>query len=422
MAAYQRARLLARTGSAAESRAALQEVVDAFGGDTSAATSALALLADLAVDDGRDGDARALLLRLARQYPRSERAPRARFDAAIIALAAGDAAAARRELDALGTESLRAERPITVDTTPSEEAIAATYWAGRAAQAAGDEAAARARWREVASRVPWSYYAMLAARRLGVSPWRPNGDTSVSEPSDAAVATVHRIALLERLGFDPEMGWERDWLARWADSSSERLVAAAAALRDAGIASPAIRLARRALDKGAPPTTAVYRALYPWPWESLVRESARARGVDPALAAAVIRQESNFTPNATSPAGAIGLMQVMPPVGRSIWDALGAERAGVPWGVALLRQPDVNVALGMRHLEASLGQYPDVAYALAAYNAGGTPVARWRRRAGANDPELFVERIAYDETRDYVRIVSRNRAFYASLYAEPARR
>jgi soluble lytic murein transglycosylase len=244
----------------------------------------------------------------------------------------------------------------------------------------------------------------------------------VSEPSDAAVATVHRIALLERLGFDPEMGWERDWLARWADSSSERLVAAAAALRDAGIASPAIRLARRALDKGAPPTTAVYRALYPWPWESLVRESARARGVDPALAAAVIRQESNFTPNATSPAGAIGLMQVMPPVGRSIWDALGAERAGVPWGVALLRQPDVNVALGMRHLEASLGQYPDVAYALAAYNAGGTPVARWRRRAGANDPELFVERIAYDETRDYVRIVSRNRAFYASLYAEPARR
>jgi len=105
-------------------------------------------------------------------------------------------------------------------------------------------------------------------------------------------------------------------------------------------------------------------------------------------------------------------------VGRSLWDALGAQRAGVPWSASLLREPDVSVALGTRHLASSLAQYPDPAYALAAYNAGGTPVARWRKRAGTADPELFVERIPYDETRDYVRIVTRNRAFYQALYGD----
>jgi soluble lytic murein transglycosylase len=177
-----------------------------------------------------------------------------------------------------------------------------------------------------------------------------------------------------------------------------------------------MRLARKALDAGAQTSASVYRTLYPWPWQPLVRDAARARGLDPTLVAAVIRQESNFTPTAVSPAGAVGLMQLMPDVGRSLWNALGAQHGDVPWSPALLRQPDVNVALGTRHLATALAQYPDLAYALAAYNAGGTPVARWRKRAGTSDPELFVERIPYDETRDYVRIVTRNAAFYGGLY------
>ena len=227
---------------------------------------------------------------------------------------------------------------------------------------------------------------------------------------------MQRIALLERIGFDPEAGWERAWLVDWADTSATRLLAVGRALGEAGATSTGMRLTRRALDRGAPASAATYRVLYPWPWEPLLEDAARARGMDPTLAAAVIRQESSFTPGATSPAGAVGLMQLMPPVGKSLWDALGTARAGIPWSVALLRQPDVSVSLGTRHLAASLARYPDVAYALAAYNAGGTPVARWQRRAGTGDPELFVERIPYEETRDYVRIVTRNRAFYRSLY------
>jgi soluble lytic murein transglycosylase len=59
---------------------------------------------------------------------------------------------------------------------------------------------------------------------------------------------------------------------------------------------------------------------------------------------------------------------------------------------------------------------------LAAYNAGAHRVARWRTKPGADDPELLAERIPYTETRDYVRVVQRNRALYRALYrwAEPA--
>ena len=158
-------------------------------------------------------------------------------------------------------------------------------------------------------------------------------------------------------------------------------------------------------------TAAAWRVLYPLPYADQLARAARAAGVDPVLAAALIKQESNFTADAVSSAGARGLMQVMPDVGPSIWRGPGA------WDPALLFRPEVNLALGTRHLRDALGRWPDPAYALAAYNAGASRVRRWRARPGADDPEIFVERVPYAETRDYVRVVLRNREFYRALYA-----
>jgi soluble lytic murein transglycosylase len=146
--------------------------------------------------------------------------------------------------------------------------------------------------------------------------------------------------------------------------------------------------------------------------EALLRREAEARGLDVALVAALIRQESSFAPRAVSRVGALGLMQLMPEVGERL-----AARRGFPvWDRALLFQPDVNVRLGTAHLQDLLRGYREEAHALAAYNAGAGRVARWRARPGTDDVEVFVERIPYVETRDYVRIVQRNRALYHALY------
>lgn len=106
-------------------------------------------------------------------------------------------------------------------------------------------------------------------------------------------------------------------------------------------------------------------------------------------------------------------MQIMPAVGRQS----AIARSAVTWSDALLYQPDVSLRLGTAHLAALLARYNEPARALAAYNAGESRVDRWARKAGASDPEVFVERIPYVETRDYVRIVLRNMTWYRRLYA-----
>src|SRR5262249_49339204 len=100
-AGYQRARVLLASGSADAVRAALRDVVSRYPGDTVAASSALCLLADLSTDDGNDLQAAAFYRQLYSTYPSSARASSARFDAAIIAFAAGDARLASSAFDSL---------------------------------------------------------------------------------------------------------------------------------------------------------------------------------------------------------------------------------------------------------------------------------------------------------------------------------
>ena len=94
-----------------------------------------------------------------------------------------------------------------------------------------------------------------------------------------------------------------------------------------------------------------------------------------------------------------------------------ARKLGVEWDAGLLVVPDANLHLGTTHLASLLERYEgDVIPALAAYNAGATPVRRWLRYPEAKDPVRFVERIPYAETRGYLRTVIRNRSLYRALY------
>jgi len=200
-------------------------------------------------------------------------------------------------------------------------------------------------------------------------------------------------------------------LGNAADSSAARLLATAYLMREHGLVSRAAQLGWRAIRASPSADARAYRLVYPIVHREAIILESRRRSLDPALVAAIIRQESGFNPRATSSAGARGLMQIMPSVGRAV-----ARSIDIPeWRRDLLYQPDINLQLGIRHLEAFISRY-EAPYALAAYNAGESRLVRWLRRPGARDPELFVERIPFTETRDYVRIVLRNRAMYQALY------
>jgi soluble lytic murein transglycosylase len=370
-------------GQTAGARAALRHVTQAYPRDTNVTAPALFLLADLATDDGRDSDARAGFSEMARRFPTSDFAPASLFHAGVIAYAAGSFDAAAKEFDRL------------VERYPrSTDVSAARYWAGRSRDRAGDRKGAATRWREVMATDPLSYYALASAHRLGIAPWKPTQARDSVKRSPALQQSADRTELLDLLGMGTEEGFEYDALAS-VGASPDSLLAAAEVLKDRGETSRAMALARRALAASAQRDTRLFRLMYPLVYEDAIHAEAAGHRIDPALVAALIHQESSFNPRATSRAGAVGLMQVLPSVGASIAKAQGMTS----YERVLLYQPDVNVRLGMTHLDAMLRQYPRLEYALAAYNAGGAPVRRWRQKRGT-DIGLFVERIPYDETRD----------------------
>lgn len=398
-AAYQRARALLGARQSRSARTVLRELIRRHPRDTLAG-AALILLADLAIDERRDADARAALRQAYSRFPTSSQAAQARFRAAVLAFAAGQHRAAANELD-----SLLALHP------SADDGMAARYWMGRALLAIGDTVTALARWRTVAAEYPMTYYGVLAAERLGELPWAPPIVPDSFEEIESLTEAMSRVDHLEKLGMDSEARAELETLADAADSSSARLLTTAYLMREHGLVARAVQLGWRAIRASPSADARAYRLVYPIVHREAIIIESRRRNLDPALVAAIIRQESGFNPRATSSAGARGLMQMMPSVGRAV-----ARSIDVPeWRPDLLYQPDINLQLGIRHLEAFISRY-EAPYALAAYNAGESRLVRWLRRPGARDPELFVERIPFTETRDYVRIVLRNRAMYRALY------
>lgn len=398
-AALLRARSLLNLNRNREARTLLRAIPKRYPRDTAAAAGALYVLADLATDERRDGAARAALRELARRYPTSEHAAPARFRAALIAFVQRRYALAAAEFDSVEVVNAR-----------SGEVPAATYWAGRAWARAGDSTRAATRWNQLLARDPLSYYAAQSARRLGEAPWAPSAVADAFPAMPAVDSVFARADLLASLGMDFEARLEYDQAMRDAPASTARLLATGAAFRARGETTRAIQLGWKAVARGQLDARS-YRLIYPILMGDALVTEARLRRVDPALVAAIIRQESSFNPRATSGSGARGLMQVMPAVGRSIARAMGFPY----WSPELLYEPDVNLQLGITHLRALLGGRHDVR-ALAAYNAGDGRVRRWSRKPGAEDPEVFVELIPYPETRDYVRIVLRNRDLYRALY------
>jgi soluble lytic murein transglycosylase len=157
-----------------------------------------------------------------------------------------------------------------------------------------------------------------------------------------------------------------------------------------------------------------WQLVFPRPYWSQMESDAQAHGLDPFLVAALIRQESEFNPDAVSRANAYGLMQLLPSTGKSLAKQEGEKH----FTTNELLNPDENLRLGTLDLRKSIDRYNgQVEYALAAYNAGDSPVHQWMTRGDFKDVAEWVESIPYTETRDYVQGILRNREVYRAVYA-----
>ena len=302
---------------------------------------------------------------------------------------------------------------------PGNFRTAASFWAARIAEKLEDRAAAERTYRRLVEDRPESYYAGLALQRLAVlgaplphdaPPAKSRAEEGSGEPPlrDRAKFHLARARALTRLGLDRLAHPELDRVRRHARGTPglKRLL-----MREYAHANAHHRSLSLALRSPAVPATS--RLRFPLAHWDLVRRRAAENGVDPYLVLSLMRKESRFEPGAVSPANALGLMQLLHETARS-----EASKMGLPEPrERQLLEPRRNIELGVHHLKGLLETYAHShAKALAAYNAGKEAVDRWNRDLGSVDDTVFVERISYRETRQYVKAVLRNYRIYKKLY------
>jgi len=274
------------------------------------------------------------------------------------------------------------------------------YWQARALRAEGDAHGADALLRGL---VPLpTFYGLLAAEDLGV-PDTPDWNGFRPSPDEVdrirAFPGIRRALALYRVGLDNEALGEWTWATRGLDDRG--LLAAAQIAAEAGVPDRAIFTADRTLQLHD------FAQRYPVPHRDAMDSASRQWDLDEAFVYGIIRQESRFLPQARSPAGAVGLMQLMPATARWIARQIPVTR----FRPEMLVRPDVNVAMGSYYLHRVLTALGDPILAAAAYNAGPARARRWR----ADKPlegAIFAETIPFPETREYVKKVFANAWYY----------
>lgn len=379
------------------------------------ADDALFLLAENLEELGRRQEALRAFARVERTFPDGENADAALWRQAWIHIRGGQAQQARSLLARLS------------ERRASAYVSQALFWEGRLLEAAGEQEEALRRFRRAAQGGGGDYYAARAREVLAPldspvpsDPPRPAGEP-VDPPGDRPrLATARELAAL-RLW---EEATEEYWLLVRAHPGDRGLQQEAAeTFLRAGRFDRVLWVARRILltayrqNPGALPLPAFWELLYPLAYWDAVQELSAARGLDPHLVAAVMREESAFGAGAISRAGARGLMQLMPATARRVARSLALPDPR-PEG---LHAPSLNLTLGTAYLAQVLEDFGGNLYlALAAYNAGPQPVRRWREQTPIADPDRFIEAIPYAETREYVKRVLASYRRYQALYAAPA--
>lgn len=315
----------------------------------------------------------------------------------------------------------------------------ALFWGGRAWLAMGEKELANAAWKRLKSEYYSTYYGAIGHFLLEES-FGQVFDVEMS--NDIAFdASKHltgafekndhaRIAAIDvflRGGLEREADCEIDELAvlKSSDRDYARALlyyAAGSWLKSVKLFDELPRVYRHGLPRGSE------RILFPVRYKETIENFAMRLNLDPDFVIGLIRQESLFDRRALSPVGAMGLMQIMETTAQLEMKKINGaylseaqdKQAIVDLSVDRLRlfEADTNLMVGIHHVNTLMKKYGSPVFTLSAYNAGPGAMLRWKQRFAPSDLLLFVEKIPYKETNNYVKLILRNYFYYKKWYRD----
>ncbi len=267
------------------------------------------------------------------------------------------------------------------------------YWRARALEETGRSREALAEFESLSRER--DYYGFLAADRLETAYRFNHRALAVADETVGHVAAMPAVRrALEFFELERRVDARREWHALIQGLDEEELKAASWIARCRNWHGRAILTIVRTPERND------LELRFPVAYRGIVDSASSRRGLSPATVYGFIRQESAFMPDAQSPAGALGLMQILPRTGRMLMRAAGRK-----WrGRKQLLVPDINVDLGTRYVQSLLSKTGGhFVLAAASYNAGPHRVRSWLPENGDVDAAAWIDNIPFTETRRYVR-------------------
>lgn len=276
------------------------------------------------------------------------------------------------------------------------------YWYARALEETGEPDKAHKLYAELAAER--DYYGFLAADKINASYRMNHYPLPENKQEFIRIQTLPAIRRAYEF-YKLNMGYQarREWHNALNKMTTYQMQMAAAVAKQWGWHDRAIFTMSRAK---------AYDDLllrFPILFRDLLDKYAKKRKLDPGWIYGLVRAESAFIEDAKSPAGALGLMQVMPKTGK-----MTAKRIGLKeFKTDKLKQADTNIPIGSAYMQMMLEKFNgNMVLATAAYNAGPHRVLKWLPKSGCVEPDVWIEQIPFNETRKYVRRV----LYYASIY------
>ncbi len=376
---------------------------------TTISTKTLSLAAHAATYIGDDDRSRALFQELLKEHSGSEESVRALFRIGLMDF---------RKKDFISA-SANFERLLVFPDSEKFE-VQAKYWLWRALQQI-DPNKAKKIGQELVTKFPLTYYGLRAQAELSEGKITlPLKDLKLSED---LYLTAGEEQAWGRLKILLEAGWSEEAQAELKSLTEPTTSKARILLARYWAAAFDYPTAMREISKCWEEDTALIgnpfiRVAFPTEFNSSIEDLSKKSSLDPNLVRGLIRQESSFSPLAVSPAGAKGLMQLMPAAIDDMLSDLGLKKKNPN-----ILDPNLNIQLGVRYLQRVVKRFEgNISLGLAAYNVGPEKLTRWMKARNLNpqntsDPsyEVWIDEMPWSETSYYVKAILRNLIIYRAL-------